>query len=261
MKNGMDLYDFCQSNGNTLNWVATITKQMYIGIQNYIPKCIGMNFYHGTIKNDCIYNLENILCTELGENINTDYVFQASDMIFRDIAEHMTSEIAKQLPTFCTVFRVNFRKEIGWFLGPTSEASLFSTTFMTDGYAAVMNLDNYNPNIPAQAQGVSNTSAGQHKLSEGIWRLCKMEVVTTFLGPIDTKIRKTTKNALGTYTMDIHSYTDYCIRLLEENGLSMQTDSDEIISFITETFNEILVLNQRSFKYSWRNLNTIIFSI
>lgn len=260
MKHELHLYKFCTSNGKTLDWIASIREQSHSFIQNYIPECIGINFYHGTIENDCIYNLKKIICAELGENINTDHVFQAADFIFRDIAEHLTSEIARQLPAYCTVFRVNPMKEIGWYLGPASEASLFSTTFMSGGYAAVMNLGNHS-DIPQQARELSDTSIGQRKLSEGTRLLCRMKVITKFLGPIDTKIRNAAKNADGTFTIDIHSYTDYCIRLMENNGLSMRTDTDEIVNFILETFNEILVLNQRFVKFSWRDLNTVTFSV
>ena len=70
-------------------------------------------------------------------------------------------------------------------------------------------------------------------MTEGINALCAMEVFNEFSDEVDAKIqRELHRRHNGCVTVELTAYADYCLKLLQNNGLNIERDADEIFLFM-----------------------------
>ena len=70
-------------------------------------------------------------------------------------------------------------------------------------------------------------------MTEGIYALCAMEVFNEFCYEVDAKIQSALrKENNGCVTVELTAYADYCLKLLQNNGLNAERDADDILRFM-----------------------------
>lgn len=79
-------------------------------------------------------------------------------------------------------------------------------------------------------------------MTEGTRNLCMLEVITEFAESISKKAQYEFRFAEQKAILDVSAYRKYCTKLLSNNGLSPESDIEEIEKFMQEAIFNILNL-------------------
>nr|WP_304578713.1 hypothetical protein [uncultured Acetatifactor sp.] len=111
MKNTQELYNYCQINLHTKNWIANIKKGAIMSLQDAIPRCDGSYYAAKQIEFEYPMDLWLILENKCAEKAYLDDVHIVVNMIFQDIADELKEGLLSYLP-YSIVFCAKLRGEL-----------------------------------------------------------------------------------------------------------------------------------------------------